>query len=75
MDAPLGEDVVGSGHTAVVALLAKASARLSTIDEKVCLQMIVLIGTIRLCCKSYTKRTAAPRGTLLFLVKSGPRPR
>jgi hypothetical protein len=40
MDAPLGEDVVGSGHTAVVALLAKANARLNTTDERVCLQMI-----------------------------------
>jgi hypothetical protein len=66
MDAPLGEDVVGSGHTAVVALLAKASARLNTIDEQVCLQMIDLIGTIRLCCKSYTERTAAPWGRFCF---------
>jgi len=46
-DPPLGEDVVGSGHTAVAALLAKASARLDTIGEEDRLEMIDLMEMIR----------------------------
>jgi molecular chaperone DnaK len=44
---PLGADVVGSGHTAVAALLTKASARLDTIGEEDRLEMIDLMETIR----------------------------
>jgi molecular chaperone DnaK (HSP70) len=46
-DPPPGEDVLGAGHTAVAALLAKASARLDTIGEEDRLEMIDLMETIR----------------------------
>jgi molecular chaperone DnaK (HSP70) len=46
-DSPLGEDVLGAGHTAVAALLAKASAQLDTIGEEDRLEMIDLMETIR----------------------------
>jgi molecular chaperone DnaK (HSP70) len=46
-DPSLDEDVVGSGHAALAALLAKASAKLDTIGEEDRLEMIDLMEAIR----------------------------